>query len=69
MTPQSPCRRYRVSFRTWECFERIIEARDEAEAENLALELYDRDGTAWFRLSGSGTDYAFAVDPIDESRR
>lgn len=62
MTPQSPYKRYRVFFSTWETFERIIEACDETEAENLALQLLDCDGTAWFALSGSGIDNLIGVE-------
>jgi hypothetical protein len=67
MTPQSP-KRFRVCISTWECFERIIEAEDEAEANDLALEILDSEGLDGFRLCNSGQDDIFTTEPIQDEK-
>jgi hypothetical protein len=68
MTPQSPCRQYRVSFRVWECFERVIEARDETEAENLALELVRPRRHGLVPSGRSGIANFIGVEAVDDSQ-
>lgn len=59
---------FRVHFSTWQCFARNIEAADEAEAIDIALELKDREGTDAFTCINSGWDDLIEADEERDTR-
>lgn len=57
----SPRKTYRVMLRMWESYRIFIEATSPEEAEEIAEELLDENGTYDFAFKGGGIE-SFLVD-------